>query len=426
MVQKRQQNHRTGSLKPHQKYLVNEAKSLLVRLKQVQPFVFNMPTVDAAKIPDEAQKSITELLVKSKKELRKKVQLFMTKIATSPRISPADSRKAFALLKLKFNALLDSLDIFSDVLTQRGEHETGIWLAGLDTVAKDALSVIKKTQELPPLITYLDRGHGAAIRRARTRLPGGNKNPVAVIRVPRERMISSSIASSLIHEVGHQGAALLGLIPSIRSTIRKLTPQQPNNANVWQLFDRWISEILSDLWSVGMVGVSATTGLMGVVTLPKYFVFRMNLDDPHPFPWIRVKVSSAFGKALYPDAQWQKIDRLWEKLYPMKSVSANQQQLIRQLEKVIPAFVKLVLEHRPKSLRGQRLRSIFPTQHRQPRQLRALFQQWEAQPQLMFNVKPSKVFAVIGQARADQQISSPKEAEILQKMLRRWALKRIL
>ena len=58
---------------------------------------------------------------------------------------------------------------------------------------------------------YLDRGHGAAIRRARARLPGGGMSPVAIIRVPRERMVGAGIASSLVHEVGHQAAALLDL-----------------------------------------------------------------------------------------------------------------------------------------------------------------------------------------------------------------------
>ena len=38
------------------------------------------------------------------------------------------------------------------------------------------------------------------------------RNPVAIIRVPRERMVGHGIASSLVHEVGHQGAALLGLV----------------------------------------------------------------------------------------------------------------------------------------------------------------------------------------------------------------------
>ncbi len=59
-----------------------------------------------------------------------------------------------------------------------------------------------------------------AIRRARTRLPGGGDNPVAIIRLPRERMVGSGIASSLIHEVGHQGAALLDLVNSLRPLLQ--------------------------------------------------------------------------------------------------------------------------------------------------------------------------------------------------------------
>jgi hypothetical protein len=40
-------------------------------------------------------------------------------------------------------------------------------------------------------------------------------------------------------------------------------------------------------------------------------VFRPNIDDPHPVPWIRVKVSWAIGKACYPHAQWDELARTW-------------------------------------------------------------------------------------------------------------------
>ena len=42
---------------------------------------------------------------------------------------------------------------------------------------------------------------------------------------------------------------------------------------------------------------SAGTGLMAVVSLPRPFVFRLDMEDPHPFPWIRVKLSIAMGHA---------------------------------------------------------------------------------------------------------------------------------
>ena len=136
--------------------------------------------------------------------------------------SPETAQRRFSMLRLRFNATLAQLDIFAAVLTQRSEQETGIWLAGLDVLAADGLLLPGNYYKMPGMICYLDRSHGAAIRRARTRLPGGGDNPVAIIRMPRERMIGSGIASSLIHEVGHQAAALLNLIESIRPLLRGL------------------------------------------------------------------------------------------------------------------------------------------------------------------------------------------------------------
>src|SRR5262249_1392251 len=150
-------------------------------------------------------------------------------------------------------------------------------------------------------------GPGASIRRARTRLPGGHANPVAIIRMPRERMIGSGIASSLVHEVGHQAAALMGLVPSLRLVLQGLQRGGGAERDLWAIWERWISEIVADFWSIARVGIAATLGLMGVVSLPRSFVFRLDLDDPHPMPWLRVKLSTAMGQALYPHPQWGRL-----------------------------------------------------------------------------------------------------------------------
>jgi hypothetical protein len=41
----------------------------------------------------------------------------------------------------------------------------------------------------------------------------------------------------------------------------------------------------------------------GVVSLPIWFVFRINADDPRPMPWLRVRLSCALGNTLYPHPQ---------------------------------------------------------------------------------------------------------------------------
>jgi len=409
-------------------YLKNEAISMLARLGQLQPFSLSTPMVAAASPSDEALRAITDHLIEAKRELRRKMHTFLKRVEDKTGNSfksAAEAQSEFAVLKLRFNNILDQLDIFADVLTQRSEHQTGVWIAGLDVVASDALVPAKGLYEVPPLMCFLERGHGAAIRRARTRLPGGDLNPVAIIQVPRERMVGSGIASSLIHEVGHQGAALLNLVESMRETLKKQIANAPANQKLaWSLYERWISEIVADYWSIGHLGISATQGLMNVVSLPKYFMFRIKLDDPHPFPWIRVKLSLAFGAVLFPDPQWERFEKLWRQLYPIEDLDALRRNVIDQLEAVMSEFVELLSTHRSHSLKEQMLYELFPISGRQPPRLRQLYDLLISQPEIAGNAPPSLVFAVIGQARADSRINAITEGNLISRFLNHWAMGR--
>lgn len=184
--------------------LSQEARALLTRLARVKPFALVEPMVPAASLLPLAQSAIERHLVVGRRHLRKSVRGFLEWLRgpAAGHTTAAQAQRRFAFLKLRFNAVITQFDLFNDVITQRSEHETGVWLSGLDVVSADALRLPGGYYDVPPVICYLDRGVGAAIRRARTRLPGGGSNPVAVIRVPRERMVGSGIASSLIHEVG--------------------------------------------------------------------------------------------------------------------------------------------------------------------------------------------------------------------------------
>ena len=202
--------------------------------------------------------------------------------------------------------------------------------------------------------------------------------------------------------------------------------QDVKNGKLWYWYHRWISEILSDLWSVAMVGIGSTTGLIGVVSVPSYFVFRLNADDPHPPPWIRVRLSIAFGAALFADPQWDRLKNLWDKLYPLTLAGDAKQRVYQRLENIIPDLVNLVLSHRPNSLRGRKLRDVFPLHDRQPQKLRVLFKNWERSKVLRDKARPSLIFAMIGQARADNRITPKEENLMLSKMLRKWAVQRTI
>jgi hypothetical protein len=407
--------------------IAQETRALLTRLARVKPFVLHETMVPAAAASLQAQVAIERYLLYGRRELRRLAMNFLNWLhgPQGQNASPERQQRGFTLLRLRFNLMLSQFDIFADVMTQRSEHETGVWLSGLDAVAADALA-LPDYYDPPPVVCYLDRGHGAAIRRARTRLPGGGENPVAIIRVPRERMVGSGVSSSLVHEVGHQGVALLGLVESLRPLLRGMQRSRGGAPSAWVLWERWISEIVADFWSVAKVGVASTLGLMGVVSLPRAFVFRVNLDDPHPIPWVRVKLSCAMGEALYPHPQWQMLARVWESYYPKADLDVQRQSLLATLEDSMPSFVSLLAHHRPRSLRGKSLMEVMGDPDRQPARLREYFDAWQAGKRQMRDLPPSLTFAVIGQARADGKMSPEQESRLLGNLLTQWALRSTL
>ncbi len=408
--------------------LAQEAAALLTRLDRLKPFALHVPMVVAAAISPSAQTAIEQHMLAARRELRERVHEYLDWLygPVSRRAPPHEVQRRFTLLRLRFNLVLSEFDIFSDALTQRAEHEHGVWMAGLDALAADALRLPGDYYETPPVICYLDRGIGAAIRRVRTRLPGGKKNPVAIIRVPRERMVGSGIASSLVHEVGHQAAALLGLLDSLRPELHEQIELHPETQQAWQLWQRWLSEIVADFWSVAKLGIAATFGLMAVVSLPAPFMFRVSSEDPHPMPWFRMKISCAMGEALYPHPQWRALAKLWEALYPTNNLDEPQRELLLMLERNLPEFADWLVEHRPASLHGATLREAIVEETRTPQRLLGLYHAWAKDQQQLRETPPSLAFAAIGQARAENQISPRKESDLLAQLLNHWALQNAL
>lgn len=404
--------------------LEQEARALLMRLAGVKPFALQESMLPAANLLPASQVAIESFLSSGRSKLRILVNEFVRWLhsARDSAVGAEEAQRRFTMLRLRFNEVLTQFDLFDSVITQRSENQTGVWLSGLDVASADALQLKRKFFAAPPIICYLDRGTGAAIRRARTRLPGGGSNPIAIIKIPRERMVGSGIASSVFHEVGHQAAALLGLVESLRPELRKMAHANPQDAEAWVLWERWISEIVADFWSVARVGVAATMGLMAVVSLPRAFVFRLDARDPHPVPWIRVKLSAALGRAMYPMQTWDQLVDLWNSYYPPKGLDPQLTSSLEMLERTIPALASVLIHHRPAALQGRSLIEVLDLQELRPALLRSQLQHWRSEPQDMYKARPILVFAAIGQGRADGRITPEEESVVLGKLLTHWAL----
>jgi len=412
--------------------LEQEARALLTRLGRVRPFALQETMLPAASLSPAAQIAIERFLIGNRYRLRQEVISYLRWLRDTGGSTPAaEMQRRFTIVRLRFNDVLTQFDLFSEVVTQRSEHDTGVWLAGLDALAADAMALPATgpggPDAQPEAVCYLARGPGAAVRRARTRLPGGGLNPVAIIRVPRERMVGHGIASSLVHEVGHQVAALLGLVESVRPAL--WAQQQAAGAAeraAWDSWYRWVSEALADAWASSRLGIGSTLGLMSVVGLPAWYVFRANTDDVHPTPWIRVKLSCALGDALYPHRQWRELADLWAALYPPDGLDPAPRQQLAAVEATVPRFVALLLGHRPPSLNGRALGDVMVLAEREPARLAHLWRACRAGEIRLHDLAPSLAFAVLGQARATDALSPEKESRLVEDLLTYWALRRAL
>jgi hypothetical protein len=213
--------------------------------------------------------------------------------------------------------------------------------------------------------------------------------------------------------VGHQGAAQLRLVESLRA---RLGPWR-RQSDAWRLWDRWISEIVPDCWAISKIGIGSTLGLIGLVSLPRAFVFGPVGDDPHPIPWIRVLLSCAIGDRLYPDPQWTQLAGTWRSLYPLTGVPPRVVALLGELQATLPEFVSVLLGHRPEVLRNPGLERAT---------LLRRYADWRADPDRMAHAPPTLAFAVLGQARASGLLSPERESRLLHRLIVSWAMKSTL
>ena len=401
--------------------LEQETRALLARLALVKPFVLQETAVSAAALSPAALSGIEDHLLAGRREVGRRAVAYLRWLHGPGAAAPAaEQQRRFWALRIAFQNTLSQFDLFSEVVTQRSETDNGVLLSGLDVAAAEALR-LPGSADGPPVVCALHRGLGGAIRRVGTRLPGGGRSPVSIIRIPRERIVGYGIASSLVHEVGHQGAALLGLVPSLRADLRRAR-RGGGPGSAWDRWDRWISEIVADYWSIARIGIGSTLGLIALVSLPPAFVFRPSDDDPHPTPWVRVLLSCAIGDRLYPDPQWRRLAAVWRELYPIAGASAPTAAAIADLEATMPALVTMLVNHRPPALRGRRLAAVLRNPEVRPDALLRHFRAWESEPDRMTTAPPTLAFAVIGQARARGLLSPEREAWLLRRLIIGWAV----
>jgi hypothetical protein len=113
---------------------------------------------------------------------------------------------------------------------------------------------------------------------------------------------------------------------------------------------------------------------------------------------------------------------MWESYYPLDTLDAVRRDLVLRLEQSLSELATLLTGHRPDALRGRSLGEALETRDRRPERLTSLFGAWRREPGQMYKSPPSLVFAALGQAKADGNLSPEDESDLLAKLLTHWAI----
>ena len=101
------------------KFLKVEAESLLSRLGMIKPFGLTMPMVNAASVSDRALQGITDLLLRSNKELKSKVHQFIGCLTNQEDLTAEQAQAQYAIIKLRFKKILIDLPVSISVVLAR-------------------------------------------------------------------------------------------------------------------------------------------------------------------------------------------------------------------------------------------------------------------------------------------------------------------
>lgn len=244
-----------------------------------------------------------------------------------------------------------TLDFFADALATRANPRTSALLRACDHLATRSLAEVLTPlgRQVPPVLTYLDRGLGASILKAGTRMyDPGTENPVAAIKVVRHNLLRPT---SLIHEAGHQVAHLLDwnrpLADALREAAHRFSPA------VAPLWASWASEIGADAFAFAHTGFAALAAMRDVVDGPSDDVFRILPGDPHPPGWLRVLLGAQMCRSAFGVGPWDPLQTAWLGEHPLERCPPEARPLFDLSARAMPGIVDAIL-YRPFASFGNR------------------------------------------------------------------------
>ena len=249
-------------------------------------------------------------------------------------------RVAVIAFRRRYLQVETALEFYGQAINSRTSPRLAGMLAACDILAAQSMQQVLTPlrREVPPLLTYVDKGLGASILRAGLRLwDGGSLSPAAAVKITHQNLLRPT---ALIHETGHQVAHIVGWNDELAALLqRELAPASAGVAAAWS---SWASEIAADTHAFVHTGYGAVAALHDVVSGGPT-VFRNNPGDPHPIAYLRVLLGTAMCTRFYGAGPWDGLAHAWRLSYPIHTAPPTVRALVQRSEPLLPRIAELCL-----------------------------------------------------------------------------------
>ena len=248
-----------------------------------------------------------------------------------------------------------ALEFYGHAINSRTSPRLEGLLCACDVLARLSIERVLTPlrRDVPPILTYVDKGLGASILRAGLRLwDGGSLSPAAAVKITRQNLLTPT---ALIHETGHQVAHIVGWNEELAALFqRELASASPEVASAWA---SWASEVAADTHAFVHTGYGSVATLHDVVSGGPT-VFRHLPGDPHPVAYVRVLLGVQMCVRFFGAGPWDDLARAWVRSYPLAAAPPETRRLIKRTLPVLPRIAELCLLTPMRAFGGRPLTAI--------------------------------------------------------------------
>jgi len=223
--------------------------------------------------------------------------------------------------------------------------------------------------ELSP-VTYVRGKHLFFEGRDRLQdMSEGGRIPIPVIELPWDHVGSTWELLSIPHEVGHDLCADLKLEQELSARLKAALEGAGVKAGRLAAWLAWMKEVFADLVALQLAGPAFAEGMVNQLFLPQAEVLAPNLEGPHPAPYVRIMMNTAYIPSLVPGRQElldhaARIERRWKSLYAAPS---DLEDYSNDFQIVFTALMDTPLD----ALNGKTPRLLIPFSENDDKRIRA-------------------------------------------------------